>query len=123
MHCKKQRQNRKLRTGLTTGLLMGMALAGHSCAQTGRYNYQKELMHLYTSVHQEFYIADSGFFREHALGYSEPHEPAVSYLWGLCAMLQAACEMDRLEPGRRYMEGIYAVVAKYDDPAPPRSGL
>lgn len=83
-------------------------------------NYKKELQSLYTAVEQNFYMPDSGFYREHAVREKEDH--AVSYLWPLCALIQATCEMERAQPGSNYMDQIYNVIEKYDDPAPPSPG-
>jgi len=99
-------------------LIMGFGTVHNSYSQS--INYKNELQSLYTAVEQNFYMPDSGFYREHAVREKEDH--AVSYLWPLCALIQATCEMERVRPGSNYMDQIYNVIEKYDDPAPPSAG-
>ncbi|WP_349317803.1 glycoside hydrolase family 76 protein [Chitinophaga sp. MM2321] len=43
-------------------------------------------------------------------------------LWGLCALIQAANEMERLHPGKSYMQPVVAAIDQYYDPIPPAPG-
>lgn len=97
---------------------MGLGAGGHGYAQQS--NYKTELQSLYKAVDHYFYIPDSGYYREHAVRQKQDHP--VSYLWPLCALIQATCEMERLWPDSSYMDQVYSVIEKYDDPAPPSPG-
>ncbi|WP_212003828.1 glycoside hydrolase family 76 protein [Chitinophaga sp. HK235] len=43
-------------------------------------------------------------------------------LWGLCALVQAANEMERLHPGKSYLPPVAAAIQQYYDPIPPAPG-
>lgn len=83
-------------------------------------DYKKETSNLFAAVNRYFYIPDSGFYREHAVKQKDDHP--VSYLWPLCALIQATNELERLWPHKDYMKQVYQVIDKYDDPAPPSPG-
>lgn len=44
-------------------------------------------------------------------------------LWGLCAMIQAANEMEALDPAQAYMPPVVKAIDQYYDPAPPAPGF
>lgn len=99
---------------------LAVGLSIHSTSFSQRPDYKKQVSNLYATVNHYFYIADSGFYREHAVKEKEDHP--VSYLWPLCALIQAANEMERVWPDSNYMDQVYKVIEKYDDPAPPSPG-
>ena len=105
------------------GSLCGMVLfilGGMSVCQGQTYDYTTETQALYNAIEHHFYMPDSGFYKEHAVREKEDH--AVSYLWPLCAMIQATQQMDVVFPDRNYMNQVYQVIEKYDDPAAPSAG-
>ena len=83
-------------------------------------DYKAKAIALDKAINTNFYIPDSVYYREQAKG--QVSEKPVSYLWSLCAMLQAAEQMERLFPKRRYMDKVYQVIEKYNDPSPPSPG-
>ena len=115
MHLFKQKKNKRLLTAL---MLIVLGTAGNGYGQS--MHYKKQLNNLYNAIEHYFYMPDSGFYREHAV--REKKDNAVSYLWPLCALIQASCEMERVLPGSNYMDQVYKVIEKYDDPAPPSPG-
>lgn len=83
-------------------------------------HYKKVARALYDSIQQNFYIKDSGYYREEAKGILS--ENPVSYLWPLCAMLQAGNEMDVTFSTHRYFNDVLSVIEKYRDGRPPAPG-
>lgn len=101
----------------------GLFMICCGCISAGygqKYNYTTELQHLYKAVEMNFYMPDSGFYKEHAV--REKDDKAVSYLWPLCALIQATEQMEVALPHGNYMNQVYQVIEKYDDPAPPSAG-
>ncbi|MBV7530618.1 glycoside hydrolase family 76 protein [Chitinophaga sp. sic0106] len=43
-------------------------------------------------------------------------------LWGLCALIQAANEMERMQPAKSYMPPVVNAIQQYYDPIPPAPG-
>ena len=83
-------------------------------------DYRKAAQELYTSIQKDFYIKDSSYYREEAIG--KKSDNPISYLWPLCAMMQAANEMDVLFSTHHYLDNIITVIDKYEDDRPPVSG-
>lgn len=83
-------------------------------------NYKEEAEKLYNNIQKKFYIKDSGYYREEAIGIKT--EKPVSYLWGLCAMVQAGNEMDAAFSSRKYLPSVLDVIQKYRDTRPPAVG-
>lgn len=102
------------------GLLASLVLTGNLTLHAQPVNYATQLNQLYTQVQKDFYIPDSTYYREHAVKQAGDHE--VSFLWPLCALIQADNEMEKLNPGKSYMQQTYAVIEKYNDDAPPAPG-
>ncbi len=83
-------------------------------------NYKQAAQDLYNSIQKNFYIQDSGYYREEAIG--KHSENPISFLWPLCAMVQATNEMDVAFSSNSYLPKIIAVIEKYRDDRPPVSG-
>ncbi|MFT4204831.1 MAG: glycoside hydrolase family 76 protein [Chitinophagaceae bacterium] len=83
-------------------------------------DYKSAANELYNNIQQNFYIKDSGYYREEALGMHS--ENPVSFLWPLCAMVQAGNEMDVAFASNHYMDNVLDVIAKYHDDRPPVPG-
>lgn len=90
-------------------------------AKAQKIDYKQEAAKLYHAIQENFYIKDSGYYRELALG--QKAEKPVSYLWPLCAMVQAGNEMDVLFSSNHYMDDIITVIEKYRDSRPPTVGF
>lgn len=88
--------------------------------------YKKELQSLQTAIDKNFYHKASGYYfvvvdpaqRENKNGYLREY----SYLWSLCALYQAANEIEKLDPKAKLMEPLEKNLTNYYDPAPPKPG-
>ena len=88
--------------------------------------YKNELQSLQTAIQKNFYDKTSGYYfvvvdsaqRETKNGYLR----AYTYLWSLCALYQAANEIEKLDPKAKLMEPLIKNMAGYYDPAPPKGG-
>jgi hypothetical protein len=88
--------------------------------------YYKELKSFQGAVQRSFYDKASGYYfvvtdssqRETKNGYLR----AYTYLWSLCAMYQAANEIEKLEPSANLMKPLVENMANYYNPAPPAGG-
>ncbi|MDN3654479.1 glycoside hydrolase family 76 protein [Ferruginibacter paludis] len=86
-------------------------------AQVKNYKQQMELLH--QSIRQHFFIDSSGFYKETA----EPEKDGrpVSFLWPLCALLQADNEMELLgKPD--LLQPDFIIIEKYHNTFPPAPG-
>lgn len=74
---------------------------------------------IYNSTLKEFYLPDAGLYKEtNAL----KNEKKYSYLWPLCALMQAANEMELLEPSKDYMSQVLKAINQYYNTNPPAPG-
>ncbi|WP_285059399.1 glycoside hydrolase family 76 protein [Pedobacter ginsengisoli] len=88
--------------------------------------YKNELQSLQAVIQKNFYDKSSGYYfvvvdsaqRETKNGYLR----AYTYLWSLCALYQAANEIEKLDPKAKLMEPLIKNMADYYDPALPRGG-
>jgi len=89
--------------------------------------YKKELLSLQQAIQNNFYDKTSGNYfvtvdstkREIHQGYLRKY----TYLWSLCALYQAANEMEKLDPGSNLMSPIVTLMKTYYSPAPPKPGF
>ena len=94
--------------------------------KSGQGIYKNELQSLQTAIQKNFYDKTSGYYfvvvdsaqRETKNGYLR----AYTYLWSLCALYQAANEIEKLDPKAKLMEPLIKNMAGYYDPAPPKGG-
>lgn len=88
-------------------------------AQEKDYKSPDEIV--YKNVYQYFYDSSKNIFSEKTS--LKKHEKPFSYLWPLCALIQAANEMEALQPGKQYMAPVIKVIDQYYSPAkPPHPG-
>jgi len=88
--------------------------------------YRQEMKSLHAAIQTNFYDEDSGYYfvvvdpeqRET----KEGHLREYAYIWALCAMYQAANEIEKLEPDANLMGPILKIMNDYYDPAPPEPG-
>ena len=97
-------------------LLVALSLS----ANAQQKDYKVELRHLYKSIETHFYIDSINYYREKGL--PEEGERKVSFLWPLCALLQAHNEMENLLPTRVLTENTLQVIQKYYNRLPPAPG-
>jgi hypothetical protein len=116
---------------LSKNYLLSMMLAWVSSAVfaqdgAGGY-YQKEVQSLQAAIQTNFYDPASGNYfvvvdsarREKHKGYLRQY----TYLWSLCALYQAANEMEKLDPKADLMAPLVKLMYKYYSPAPPKGGF
>lgn len=75
---------------------------------------------LHAAIQKNFYDAASGYYKLDA-GVVQQKDP-YTYLWSLCALFQAANEMEKLEPGTKSLQPVLTIIGDYYDPAPPKPG-
>lgn len=88
--------------------------------------YDKELKSFYGALQKNFYDQASGYYlvvvdpaqRETKNGYLREY----TYLWSLCALYQAANEMEKLDPKANLMAPLLKNMEAYYNPAPPKGG-
>jgi predicted alpha-1,6-mannanase (GH76 family) len=82
--------------------------------------YEDRIATIHKNIYQYFYDTSAKLFREHNPNRSndKPH----SYLWPLCALIQAANEMEQLQPGKKYMPQVIEAIDQYRSTRSPRPG-
>lgn len=75
---------------------------------------------LQTAIQKYFYDSSAGYYKE-VVNPEKNHNP-YSYLWPVCAMYQAANEIEKVEPKEHLVNPMLAIVKDYYDPAPPKPG-
>jgi len=89
--------------------------------------YKKEMTSLQQAIQNNFYDKASGNYfitvdsakREIHKGYLRKY----TYLWSLCALYQAANEMEKLDPGSDLMSPLVTLMNTYYSPALPKPGF
>lgn len=82
---------------------------------------QPERLHqIHQNIQSVFYEPTTGLYKEtnDAAHNEKPH----SYLWPLCALVQAANEMEVLEPKASYLKPVLQTIQQYYNPNPPAPG-
>ena len=83
--------------------------------------YQKQMLQLQQSIQHYFYDSASGYYRESI--YPEENKNPASYLWPLCALLQANNEIDKVIPSsQRLFDSTFSLIRKYYDTSAPAPG-
>lgn len=114
---------------LLTFLLLALfsnCLIAQKKTKSGAGYYHKELKSFQSAIEKNFYDKASGYYlivvdpaqRETKNGYLREY----TYLWALCALYQAANEIEKLEPKAVLMEPLLKNMAAYYNPAPPKGG-
>lgn len=88
--------------------------------------YKKEMKSLQASIKKNFYDKASGYYfvvvdpskREHKGDYLREY----TYLWSLCAMYQAANEIEKVDGSAKLMDPLLKIMNDYYNPAPPKPG-
>jgi hypothetical protein len=89
--------------------------------------YKKEMQSLQSAIQKNFYDQTSGYYfvvvdsakREKKNGYTRQY----TYLWSLCALYQAANEIEKLDPKANLMDALVKNMNYYLNPAPPAPGF
>lgn len=101
-------------------LLVTVALltAGELYAQTPA--YKSHIKDLNTAINANLREEKTGLYYETTD--SAKNDNRHSWLWPLCAYIQAANEMEVLEPKKKYMEPVEQAIAQYYRAVPPFPG-
>jgi Glycosyl hydrolase family 76 len=83
--------------------------------------YAGKVQQLHDSIYQYYYNDKTKLF-------TETNDPAAnekkhSYLWPLCALVQAANEMESLQPGKQYIYPVLQAIRQYYSTRPPAPGF
>ena len=100
----------------TQGVLTFICLSAYTQAK----DYTQEMLGLDKAIETHFFIDSAGYYKETA----EPEKDSrkVSFLWPLCAMLQANNEMEKLAPDKDLLSHTFRIIQKYYNQLPPAPG-
>jgi uncharacterized protein YyaL (SSP411 family) len=79
-------------------------------------DYRNAVKVLYKGIQQNFYEPKTNLYLETT---GVQRENKHSWLWPLCALIQATNEMEQLEPAKDYMSGVARTIDQYYNDAPP----
>lgn len=111
---------RKILLGLILAMMIGgvhgqtdtvVQLVGVSIDGSAGANYKERALSLYRTIYRTYYDSATGLFTETNNKATDEHPN--SYLWPLCALVQAANEMEALQPGMSYLEPVMKAVDQY----------
>lgn len=74
-------------------------------------NYKTQAEKVYKNIYRYFYDSSKNLFIEKTQ--LKNNEKPYAYLWPVCAMIQAANEMEVLYPQKQYMEPVIKVIDRY----------
>ena len=120
---------RKIRlSGLVLLVMLTSAdfLLAQNPAKSNTGYYKKETQSLGDAIHKNLYDKATGNYflvvdsakREKKGAYLRKY----TYIWSLCAMFQAANEVEKIDKKARLLDPVLKTMDKYFDPAPPRAG-
>lgn len=99
-------------------LLTCLSFCGYS--QSTARQFRQYADSTYKNIYTSFYDSSSHLFRE-TTDYLKDDHP-YSYLWPLCALVQAGNEMEIMNRGNKYMEGVTVAINKYYTAKSPAPG-
>ncbi|MBE7170345.1 MAG: glycoside hydrolase family 76 [Williamsia sp.] len=113
------------KAGCLLMLFLAVSSSFVSAQQAGGF-YKKEMQSLQAAIQKNFYDKASGYYvvvvdsskRERKNGYLREY----TYIWSLCALYQAANEIEKLDPKTRLMAPLLNIMQAYYDSAPPKPG-
>ncbi|HTI60933.1 glycoside hydrolase family 76 protein [Mucilaginibacter sp.] len=99
-----------------------LLIACLSCtfAKAQKTDYKTRIQLLYSGIDSKLTDTKAGLYYE-TTDISKNENPH-SWLWPLCALIQATNEMEVLEPGKNYMEPVTKAIDEYYSDKPPRPG-
>lgn len=107
------------KTLLRATALLFIILALFSPKINAQENYADAAVQLRQAINGHFYIDSTGYYREHAE--YRPKDRPVSYLWPLCALIQADREEQALSGTSGQVDKTLSIIEKYYDDRPPRA--
>ncbi|GLU55930.1 hydrolase [Dyadobacter frigoris] len=87
-------------------------------AQPAETDYKSRVNALSKSINSVFYESETGLYKET----NGKNDKLHSYLWPLCALIQASNEAEQTEPGKEFMKPVLAAIAQYHNTNPPVPG-
>lgn len=103
----------------TTALvLLAMARFDPAVSQSAAPDYKSRRGQILHNIEGVFYESSTGLFIETNGKNEKPH----SYLWPLCALLQAATESEAVSPGKQYMKPVLGAIRQYYNTNAPAPG-
>src|ERR1700733_14473866 len=85
-----------------------LSISLSAAAQT---SYKERTLALYENIYHYYYDSTTGLFTE--TNNKAADEKPNSYLWPLCALVQAANEMETLQPGKNYLDPVVKAIDQY----------
>ncbi|MDO3643923.1 glycoside hydrolase family 76 protein [Mucilaginibacter sp. L3T2-6] len=83
-------------------------------------DYKTRINYLYAGINNKLSDKKTGLYYETTD--STKNENLHSWLWPLCALIQATNEMEALQPSQHYMQPVVNAIDQYYSDAPPRPG-
>jgi len=109
---------KRMKPWYTFFLLLCLAVASNGMAQG--YDYAKEYLLLKKQIVRQYYDSSRSYYREHAP--VRPDDRPSSYLWPLCALLEAFQAGAGVDLASGDVEHTFAIIRKYYDRRPPAAG-
>ncbi|TLU99333.1 glycoside hydrolase family 76 protein [Dyadobacter luticola] len=81
-------------------------------------DYKARMGQIMWNIQKHFYEPSTGLFFETTGKNEKPH----SYLWPLCALVQAADEVETVLPGKQYMKPVLEAIGQYYNTEAPAPG-
>ncbi|MDQ6477462.1 glycoside hydrolase family 76 protein [Dyadobacter sp. LHD-138] len=106
-----------MKSGLTL-LFLTLIILGKSNAQSPVVDYKARISQIDQNINKVFYEPETGLYKETNAKNDKPH----SYLWPLCALIQAANEAEQLDPGKAHMKPVLRAISQYHNDNPPAPG-
>ncbi len=107
-----------MRTNFSLLFLSALLFSSAIYGQSAKPDYKSRIVAIRQNINKVLYEPETGLYLETNGKNEKPH----SYLWPLCALLQAANEAEELEPGKEYMKPVLAAIQQYYNTAPPAPG-
>ena len=101
-----------------TALLFAVILLTNSRLIAQSPDYKSRINAINQNINRIFYEPATGLYRETNGKDDKPH----SYLWPLCALMQAANETEQMEPKKEYLKPVLAAIQQYYSTEPPAPG-
>lgn len=97
-----------------------LILVQNICFVHGQQTYEERISTIHNNIYRFFYDTSAKLFREtnRARANEKPH----SFLWPVCALIQAANEMEQLQPGKKYMPAVIEAIDQYRSTKAPVPG-
>ncbi|WP_094570644.1 glycoside hydrolase family 76 protein [Mucilaginibacter xinganensis] len=83
-------------------------------------DYKTRIKYLYEGINKQLTDKKNGLYYETTD--SAKNENPHSWLWPLCALIQATNEMEVLQPGQKYMQQVVNAIDQYYSNKPPFPG-